>query len=312
MSNFRQKGLPRRTREVAQGDAWQLHLGIGQLMVHVASDQNSDGSKSPFLFRTRLPRGSNARPFRTFAISAFFVCATCGLSTFRQPCQVSNIPELRPPILNCLECHMKQSPGKLSTEARIYAKNLAYEIARRERIGAPMLDPDGKATTWREAHEALRQAFMGEGSPSRRVKLLDAAAARIERLSSSDRGFRIALLGEGNRQASVLDLRMLVHGPHPLEGLEHERGATALCATFTTKRSKREAFDIIPSVYLSDHTIGRLRERAEQWSTPEAGFAALHVATVAADLARPNHRLSYFKLSSLSCARSCPLAWCSF
>ena len=77
---------------------------------------------------------------------------------------------------------------------------------------------------------------------------------------------------------------MLVHGSHPLKGLEHESGVTALCATFTTKRSKRDAFDVVPSVYLSDHTIGRLRERSEQWSTPEAGLAALHIATVAADL----------------------------
>ncbi|WP_027153097.1 hypothetical protein [Mesorhizobium sp. WSM2561] len=201
-----------------------------------------------------------------------------------------------------MDAVMRQSPGKLSTEARIYAKNLAYEIARRERIGAPMLDPGGKATTWRDAQVALRHAFMDEGSPPRRVKLLDAAATRLERLSPSDRGFRIALISEGSRQRSIFDLRMLVHGSHPLEGLEHESGVTALCATFTTKRSKRDAFDVVPSVYLSDHTIGRLRERSEQWSTPEAGLAALHIATVAADLARPDHRLSFLKMSSLSCA----------
>ncbi|MES0151464.1 hypothetical protein NKJ95_30475 [Mesorhizobium sp. M0012] len=77
---------------------------------------------------------------------------------------------------------MRQSPGKLGTEARIYAKNLASEIARRKRIGAPALDPCGKATTWRDAQVALRHAFMDEGSPPRRVKLLDAAATRLERL----------------------------------------------------------------------------------------------------------------------------------
>ncbi|ESX09982.1 hypothetical protein X768_16725 [Mesorhizobium sp. LSJC265A00] len=37
-------------------------------------------------------------------------------------------------------------------------------------------------------------------------------------------------------------------------------------------------------------------------STSEAGLAAMHIATVAADLARPNHRLSFSTLSSLSCA----------
>ena len=114
----------------------------------------------------------------------------------------------RSPILKCWECAkdagMRQSPGKLSTEARIYAKNLAYEIARRERIGAPALDPGGKATTWRDAQVALRHAFMDEGSPPRRVKLLDAAATRLERLPPSDRGFRIALFWEGNRQATIL------------------------------------------------------------------------------------------------------------
>ncbi|WP_448150329.1 hypothetical protein [Labrys miyagiensis] len=201
-----------------------------------------------------------------------------------------------------IDAVMRQLPGKLSTEARIYAKNLAYEIARRERIGALALDPDGKTTTWRDAQVALRHAFLNEGSPPRRVKLLDDAAKRLERLPHSDRGFRIALFLEGNRQATVFDLRMLVHGSHPLEGLDHESGITALCVTFTTTRSKRHVFGAAPSVYLSDHTIGRLRERVEQWSTNEAGLAALHIATVAADLARPDHRLSFSQMSSLSCA----------
>jgi len=197
---------------------------------------------------------------------------------------------------------MRPTPARLTTEARIYAKNIAYEIDRRERVGAPLLDPSGKATTWRDAHRALRYAFMDEGSAPRRVKLLEAVANRLERLVASDRGFRIALQTEGNRQAMIFDLRMLVHGTHPLEGLEHENGVIALCATFTTKRSKCEAHDLVPSVYLSDHTIGRLRERSALMSTPEAGLVALHIATVAADLARPNHRLSFSRLSSLSCA----------
>ena len=121
-----------------------------------------------------------------------FIRATCALSApLRSVASRSRRAKIRSPILKWWECAMdavmRQSPGKLGTEARIYAKNLAYEIARRERIGASALDPGGKATTWRDAQVALRYAFMDDR--------LDAVAALVLHAvdGAADAGIQIAV-----------------------------------------------------------------------------------------------------------------------
>lgn len=185
---------------------------------------------------------------------------------------------------------MRTSP--LSTEARIFAKDVLREVNRREKLGAPILAGRKSAATWGDASSALGRYIVGDASPVKTAKIVLERVQQLQKLDSSDRGFVILTWSSHGRRAH-LDVRTMTSGLHPLVGVDNERGVMVEKHLLMVGRQKNFAMVGLTSAHMSEHAISRMFERSH--GTAVAGMVGvIALAGVVADIVcgRPSLRRS--------------------
>jgi len=153
----------------------------------------------------------------------------------------------------------------VSTEGRIFARQLAREAKRREAVGAMAL---GNALTYDNAAIATLKLFHQCDGPVKTIIAMRKVIKRLEQVPADDRSFYFppgASEFRGKRQA-ILTIYTLMHGCHPISSIE--TGILVSRHTYYSSRRMLSARVSDELAFISDHTLGRLHERADDsWGT---------------------------------------------
>jgi len=160
----------------------------------------------------------------------------------------------------------------MSTEARIFARQLAREVRRRERIGAGMLWPG--AADWNQATSCLLKDFFKRGSPIKRIEMLKRANDRVESVADADVSF-MTMGSFANRRRGRFGIMTLLEGDHPLIDAGAERGFIVTWHAYEVTRPGDGGITALPFAYASAHALGRFFDRAHRHPDIDEGIAFL-------------------------------------
>ena len=181
----------------------------------------------------------------------------------------------------------------ISTEGRIFARQVIREVIQCERVGSDVLWPG--AESWPQALSGLVGAIHSDISPIKRAALIKAAAWQVVAIPGARQLSQIVR----GRSASLEFLTLHADdGGHPIEALEGmERSVVVQFHRLKCTRSQRDTHFGTVVACVSDHALGRLHDRSSATFSVRDGKAVAFACGVAGLLASTDLRLSESELS---------------
>ncbi|MDF3214809.1 hypothetical protein EN962_00260 [Mesorhizobium sp. M7A.F.Ca.CA.001.09.2.1] len=179
----------------------------------------------------------------------------------------------------------------ITTEGRIFARQVGREIKRRELIGAVAIS-NGNEKEWWPAVKWLAGSLNLEGSPVKRVALLQAVGDRLKSIPEADKGAFVDITLFAGKRACEIMFTTLLADDHPMEALTGlETGVTIQCHYLKIGRSGTDVRLGVLVAHASAHALGRLRERARDDVEIKDGIGFLRVCGKAGLFAATETRL---------------------
>ena len=149
----------------------------------------------------------------------------------------------------------------LSTEARIFAANVRREAQRREQILASALS-GGRGRVFEAVKDIRATVLRDDRSPIANVQYVRKLEKTLRAIPSEDRAFGL-LAVEGRRRTVTMNMLVVSHDHHPLAAIEGEPSLVVSSAKIAIARA-HDRVATAPIAAISEHTIGRLHERASR------------------------------------------------
>src|SRR5262245_32546531 len=169
----------------------------------------------------------------------------------------------------------------ISTEGRIFARQLAREAHRRELIGAKVL---GGKDNWTDASLQAMQMIRDAKGPVRAMNVVRKLIDRLTDVPIDDRSYMFppGTYFMSKRQA-IVTLFTLEYGKHPIV---QETGILVRRHLYHTARKSVAGRVCDEMVFISDHTLGRLHERSTDgvWYNPMRVFGLAGLLAMAGEI----------------------------
>jgi hypothetical protein len=179
----------------------------------------------------------------------------------------------------------------ITTEGRIFARQVGREVKRRELIGALAISNGNEKELW-PAVKWIVGRLDADTSPVRRVACLKAVAARLGSVPDGNRGAFVDILRFDGKRTCELMVTTLLSDDHPMEAMTGlEAGITLQCHYFKIGRTGRDLRVGVVAAYASAHALGRLHERARHQVDINDGIGFLRVCGRAGVFASTDKRL---------------------
>ncbi|TPI65035.1 hypothetical protein FJ417_00160 [Mesorhizobium sp. B3-1-7] len=161
----------------------------------------------------------------------------------------------------------------ITTEGRIFARQVGREVKRRELIGASAISNGNEREFWPAAKWIIGR-LDADTSPVKRVACLQAVAARLRAVPDHDRGAFVDIVRFDGKRSCELMFTTLVADGHPMEAMTgREEGVTAQCHYFKVGRTGLDFNVGVVTAYASAHALGRLCERGRRPVEIDYGIA---------------------------------------
>lgn len=149
----------------------------------------------------------------------------------------------------------------LTTEARMFLRDVDREARRREHIAA-MAVTERRKFTWHAAVTELEEIMANRTvSPIKRADRIRARLSPLADIADGDKGF-IVYPAKSTKRTLAVNVLHVGFSEHPLEHVKGQRCLVAAVSYVRVARSQDAMLRAMPAAVIGEHAIGRLYERS--------------------------------------------------